>query len=100
MKVGRVDEVEHVVASEAPGAEQLLGLLRKGLAQRVVAEHALNADSSRSHMVFSVRLRVQGLCRKLTFVDLGGCERLKRSEAAGDLQKEAREIGVSGLFGL
>ena len=48
-----------------------------GLPRRVVAEHAMNADSSRSHMVFTVRLNVEG-CekpRKLTFCDLGGCER-------------------------
>jgi hypothetical protein len=36
----------------------------------------MNADSSRSHMVFTVRLTVEGgAARKLTFCDLGGCER-------------------------
>ena len=59
---------------------------------------AMNADSSRSHMVFTVRLNPQkgvgaeprGRSRKLTFCDLGGCERLKRTHVVGDLQKEAR----------
>lgn len=84
--------------AQLPAAEpaELLQILRKGLAQRVVAEHAMNADSSRSHMVFTVRLTVEGgAARKLTFCDLGGCERLKRTQVVGDLQKEAIEINKS-----
>ena len=90
----QVDGLAQLPASEP---SELLQILRKGLAQRVVAEHAMNADSSRSHMVFTVRLNVEG-CekpRKLTFCDLGGCERLKRTQVAGDLQKEAIEINKS-----
>ncbi|CAJ1395522.1 unnamed protein product [Effrenium voratum] len=89
-----VDGLAQLVAQEP---SELLQILQKGLAQRVVAEHAMNADSSRSHMVFTVRLAAEGrrASRKLTFCDLGGCERLKKSQVAGDLQKEAIEINKS-----
>lgn len=89
----QVDGLAQLVAAEP---QELLQILRRGLAQRVVAEHAMNADSSRSHMVFTVRLTVEGgAARKLTFCDLGGCERLKRTQVVGDLQKEAIEINKS-----
>ncbi|CAE7235023.1 cdkal1 [Symbiodinium natans] len=92
-------EVDGLEQEVAQTPVDLLEILEKGLAQRVVAEHALNADSSRSHMVFTVRIQTEGsskkTTRKLTFCDLGGCERIKRSQVAGDLQKEAIEINKS-----
>jgi len=93
-------EVEGLAQLPAQTPNELLEILHRGLAQRVVAEHALNADSSRSHMVFTVRLHSEGQSkktsiRKLTFCDLGGCERIKRSQVVGDLQKEAIEINKS-----
>eukprot|EP00913_Durusdinium_trenchii_P017998 g16914.t1 len=96
-------EVDGLAQIPAADPQELLQILRKGLHQRVVAEHAMNADSSRSHMVFTVRLNPQkgvgaeprGRSRKLTFCDLGGCERLKRTHVVGDLQKEAIEINKS-----
>lgn len=93
-------EVDGLVQDVAQTGDDLLEILQKGLAQRVVAEHALNADSSRSHMIFTVRLQTEGgskkaSTRKLTFCDLGGCERIKRTQVAGELQKEAIEINKS-----
>jgi len=100
-KAGGV-EVEGLAEEAAEDAAKLKAIFRRGLHQRSVAEHALNVESSRSHVIFTVKLTRIGnensqepISSKLHFCDLGGCERLKKTEAAGDLQREAIEINKS-----
>jgi len=71
--------------------------------RRAVSAHALNSQSSRSHVLLTLKIhRVPGpstaglpSTSKLLLCDLGGCERLKRSEAAGEQVREAIEINKS-----
>lgn len=99
--------------------EATLDLLSSGARHRITASTAMNAESSRSHSVFTLQLEqsvrsggsgqepeagaeegeVQVLCAKLTFVDLAGSERIKRTGAEGQRLKEGIQIN-SGLFNL
>eukprot|EP00931_Biecheleriopsis_adriatica_P073701 TRINITY_DN47934_c0_g1_i1.p1 TRINITY_DN47934_c0_g1~~TRINITY_DN47934_c0_g1_i1.p1 ORF type:complete len:903 (+),score=160.88 TRINITY_DN47934_c0_g1_i1:43-2709(+) len=94
-------EIEGLAHVPAGSPAECLAILKHGLEQRVVAQHALNLESSRSHMIFTVELTMTGLesrksfSSKLTFCDLGGCERIKRTQVMGDLQREAIEINKS-----
>lgn len=104
---------EHPVSNVASTLE----LLSSGARHRITASTAMNAESSRSHSVFTLQLEqsvrgsgiggngassdeeVQVLCAKLTFVDLAGSERIKRTGAEGQRLKEGIQIN-SGLFNL
>merc|ERR1712139_567898 len=69
--------------------------------QRTVAATAMNAESSRSHLILMCKIISMNketkaqLKGKVLFVDLAGSERLKKSEVTGDMQKEAIEINKS-----
>jgi len=93
--------MDSLTQRECNGAEDLFGMLEDGMNQRVVAETAMNTDSSRSHLVCIIRLtstnktseeKIQG---KIVIVDLAGSERLKKSLSTGDREKEAIEINKS-----
>ncbi|ETV85217.1 hypothetical protein, variant [Aphanomyces astaci] len=80
---------------------QVEGLMEKAARVRSVACTDMNAQSSRSHSVFSLHLRgvndAQGtvLEGKLNLVDLAGSERLSRSGATGSRLKETQAINKS-----
>ncbi|EDV21150.1 uncharacterized protein TRIADDRAFT_30839 [Trichoplax adhaerens] len=86
--------------------EEALNLLFEGETNRVIASHALNKSSSRSHCIFTVyiesRSRVDSMAKvissKLHFVDLAGSERLGKTGSRGDTQKEAVYINKSLTF--
>jgi len=84
-------EVDDVMEREVASAAELGALLDRGLARRATAAHALNAESSRSHAIFSVKV-ARG---KITFCDLAGSERLKKTEAEGARRREAIEVNRS-----
>ena len=68
---------------EEDGAAQLIKIFREGLDNRVVRSTEANETSSRSHMVFALRLKLvsdnsEVIYGKLTFVDLAGSERPTR----------------------
>lgn len=71
------------------------------MARRKTASTLMNAESSRSHQIFSVviestDLQTQTVTRgKLSFVDLAGSERVKKSGATGEQLKEAMAINMS-----
>ncbi|CAE8624306.1 unnamed protein product, partial [Polarella glacialis] len=94
-------QVDRLVEKEVKDAPELIRLLVRGLSQRIVAANAMNAESSRSHVMFTVKVTSvdaetrEPLTGKLLLCDLGGSERLKRTEAAGDQLKEAIEINKS-----
>ena len=82
--------------------EEVLSL---GGGNRSVGATLLNADSSRSHSIFTIDLEVcladeesgKGVYRtgKLNLVDLAGSERQRKSGATGDRFKEATKINLS-----
>ncbi|KAL7061565.1 hypothetical protein AAHC03_0708 [Spirometra sp. Aus1] len=80
--------------------EEVYDILERGLARRQTACTQLNAQSSRSHSVFTVTVHIKEICPKdgevflkigkLNLVDLAGSENIGRS---GALDKRAREAG-------
>jgi kinesin family protein 6/9 len=87
----------HMASSE----EEALNLLFLGDTNRAIAETPMNMASSRSHCVFSISLeaREEGSSvvrrSKLHLVDLAGSERVHKTNAVGQLFKEATFINKS-----
>lgn len=89
---------------EVKSAEEAFEVFQRGQRRRRVAHTALNAESSRSHSVFTVRL-VQApldcegeqviqdkrvICvSQLSLVDLAGSERTNRTKNTGQRLREA-----------
>ena len=77
----------------------------QGEANRMVAEHQLNRESSRSHTIFSIMLErsagAEGdevITSKLNLVDLAGSERISKTKSEGTVLKEAQQINKSLSF--
>ncbi|EAR95984.2 kinesin motor catalytic domain protein (macronuclear) [Tetrahymena thermophila SB210] len=95
--------VENLCEEVANSSEDAINLLIKGASARHVGATKMNADSSRSHSVFSLNFQSKivsnGMIHvknsKLHFVDLAGSERQKSTGAAGDRLKEASNINKS-----
>merc|ERR1719247_4092875 len=93
--------IEHLVEESCKNADELNKVLARGNEMRHVAATAMNSESSRSHLlliikIVSVNKETRDQLRgKLLLVDLAGSERLKKSEASGDMAKEAIEINKS-----
>nr|XP_032800876.1 chromosome-associated kinesin KIF4A-like [Petromyzon marinus]XP_032800877.1 chromosome-associated kinesin KIF4A-like [Petromyzon marinus] len=93
---------ERVVAS----VEDMVRCLEQGNLARTVGATAMNAQSSRSHAIFTIAIEQRGKedreshCRsKLHLVDLAGSERAKRTKAEGDRLREGITIN-RGLLAL
>lgn len=78
--------------------------MNTGNRNRSVGETAMNKDSSRSHLLFSLYLEsaedVVGeekkyVASKLNLVDLAGSERISKTGVSGDRLKEAQKINLS-----
>jgi len=80
-------------------------LLDKGFANRTVAATQMNAESSRSHSIFTIVVEMSSVDKdtgkdllkagKLNLVDLAGSERQKKTGASGDRLKEGSKINLS-----
>lgn len=95
-------QVEGLAKEPAMDETELQAVFHRGLEQRAVAAHAMNAESSRSHVLFTVYVTREveegegQVVSKLHFCDLGGCERLKKTEVEKeDRRLEAIEINKS-----
>eukprot|EP00435_Cladocopium_sp_Y103_P011131 s3635_g2.t3 len=95
-------QVEGLAKEPAMDEIELQAVFHRGLEQRAVAAHAMNAESSRSHVLFTVYVTREveegegQVVSKLHFCDLGGCERLKKTEVEKeDRRLEAIEINKS-----
>ncbi|KEP59860.1 UNVERIFIED_CONTAM: kinesin motor domain-containing protein [Hammondia hammondi] len=86
--------------------EEALNHFFEGDMNRAVAGHTMNAQSSRSHCIFSIYIegksRVESNDRivtsKLHLVDLAGCERVKKTKSDGILLRESSYINKSLSF--
>jgi len=94
-------QLDNLTEQRAKDAGQLQAMLDRGLARRAVAATAMSVESSRSHLIFTIRLTTvnhetqETLQGKILLIDLGGSERLKKSEVTGPRKKEAIEINKS-----
>ncbi|KAG1655245.1 hypothetical protein FOA52_007977, partial [Chlamydomonas sp. UWO 241] len=87
-----------VVTSEA----EALKLLFEGETNRVIGEHQLNRESSRSHSIFTVLLEMrmpgddgETIRSKVNLVDLAGSERVSKTKSEGAVLREAGHINKS-----
>ncbi|KAM0737049.1 Kinesin-like protein KIF23 [Formica fusca] len=102
--------VHAVIEIEVKSAEEAFELFQRGQRKRRVAHTALNAESSRSHSVFTIRLVQTPLdCEgehvmldkrvvcvsQLSLVDLAGSERTNRTKNTGQRLREAGNINNS-----
>ncbi|KAL2733466.1 kinesin-like protein KIF23 isoform X1 [Vespula maculifrons] len=102
--------VHGVTEIEVKNSEEACKVFQRGQRRRRVAHTALNAESSRSHSVFTIRLvqaplDSQGeqvvqdkrvICiSQLSLVDLAGTERTNRSKNTGQRLREAGNINNS-----
>jgi kinesin family protein 5 len=72
-----------------------------GSSNRAVASTRMNAVSSRSHLIFMIKINKKDLesgntsDSKLYFVDLAGSEKMSKTEVSGKQLDEAKNINKS-----
>lgn len=94
-------QLDGAVERPATSARDLAKTIQAGLSQRKVKSTNMNSVSSRSHLMFIIKLhitdRITGRSRpgKITLVDMAGSERLAKSGVSGEGAKEAIEINKS-----
>lgn len=86
--------------------QDLLEQLKEGNKYRTTGATNMNATSSRSHAVFTIRIEQQSSsdpedtkCSSLHLIDLAGSERLKKTGAEGKRKEEGVQINL-GLLAL
>lgn len=83
------------------GPKDLMEKLEAGLSDRRTSATDMNANSSRSHLVFSIlvecvhKLTSQRTLGKISFVDLAGSERADKAGTSAERLKEGRAINKS-----
>ena len=93
--------VKGATTLEAANAEELLSQFEKSNQMRHVGATLMNADSSRSHSIFTILVEVRSAISKrtttgkLSLVDLAGSERMNKTGATGERMKEALSINKS-----
>jgi len=93
-----VEGIRKVVVEDAKGLRQVM---RRGAAHRSVSATRCNEQSSRSHSLVTIDVKVSDLATsevirgRLVLVDLAGSERISRSGAEGQTLKEANAINKS-----
>jgi kinesin family protein 23 len=92
--------IKDIAELQVRSSEEALDLLQRAQKRRVVAYTDLNAESSRSHSIFTIRFvqldqNMQVLTSQLSLVDLAGSERTKRTKNTGSRLKEAGSINSS-----
>lgn len=94
-------QVENAVIMNAENPADVMKIFAKGSSRRTTASTQMNAESSRSHLICSLIVKLtnrrsgQTSIGKLTLVDLAGSERVDKSGAVGETLKEAQSINKS-----
>ncbi|NWV78602.1 KIF9 protein, partial [Dasyornis broadbenti] len=86
--------------------EEALHLLFEAREPKLIAEHTLNKNSTRSHCIFTMYIECRSrdyknlkcLKSKLTLIDLAGSERLSKTGSEGQVRIEASYINKSLSF--
>ena len=96
--------VQNLSEIEVRSVEETTAVLSRAMAVRMVGATKMNAQSSRSHMVFTLTLTQIDLndeigytkkVSKLNMIDLAGSERQDATGAAGKRLKEGAQINLS-----
>ncbi|CAL7949262.1 unnamed protein product [Xylocopa violacea] len=103
---GKNVKITGVVEKEVINATEALRCLMQGSLGRATAATAMNANSSRSHAIFSLCIHQQkkddpntATTAKFHLVDLAGSERSKKTQATGERFREGVNIN-KGLLAL
>jgi hypothetical protein len=95
--------VKGVTEKIVSDSDEMMNLFNEANKYRVVTATAMNAESSRSHSVFTIKTELYNITTKqthhgkLNIIDLAGSERTAKSEVTGQQLKEANEINKSLL---
>ena len=96
--------IQGITEEEINNSQQAKNLILTGLKSRHVAATEMNAESSRSHLLFSLFLKAEYINSKkakiqkssrLHLIDLAGSERQKKTKTLGERIKEACMINKS-----
>ena len=93
--------VRGAVVKDVASPEELMTLFREGNKERHVGATLMNAESSRSHSIFSILIESydkttkKTLMGKISLVDLAGSERVDKTGATGERFKEGQAINKS-----
>ena len=96
--------IDGITEASVANAKEAKDIILKGLKSRHVAATAMNAESSRSHLIFTIYLSASYLrneggsvskTSRLHLIDLAGSERQKATKAEGNRIKEAGMINKS-----
>jgi regulator of replication initiation timing len=93
--------VEGLMIKECKAADDVLGQFHKGIQNKIMASHTMNAASSRSHCLFTLHLTTldpnnpsgAAIRSKFCLVDLAGSERASQTQATGNVLRES--IGIN-----
>jgi len=96
-------QVKGLTHVQVHSEEEVLQHFYAGEANRSVARHSLNEESSRSHAIFTLHIEAQSriesaekvILSKLNLVDLAGSERVKKTDTEGAGLEEAKFINRS-----
>jgi hypothetical protein len=93
--------VEGLMVKECTTPDDVLGQFHKGIQNKIMASHTMNAASSRSHCLFTLHLTLVdannptgvAIRSKFCLVDLAGSERASQTKATGNVLRES--IGIN-----
>ena len=92
--------IERVHEEYVSSFDDIYNLMQIGFRNRVVATTKMNKSSSRSHAVLMLKIKqtmVDGTIKlsKISFADLAGSEKVKKSGATGGTLEQAKAINLS-----
>lgn len=95
-----VTYIEGIHEEYVTNIQEMFGLMNLGFSNRTTAATGMNAESSRSHCIFSLEIKTttdEGSVKegRLYFIDLAGSERVSKTGATGILLEEAKAINSS-----